>query len=402
MTGRTGIVREISWRDIFPWLILFRTNVVAMRAPLLFVACLGTLAAPLGWRVAESVWLGEGARQNEAFRRVVEDQRAWPARIALSPSPIQGVVARAERMARNPGEDGLGAAYRRLVGPFRLLFQGESLSVTQYLYLATGTLWSLVVWGFIGGAIARVAVVTLGLEQDLGIVNAIAFVWRRLGALTVAPILPLPAMLLFLLPCVLLGWLMRFDLGVLLGGLLWIFVILLGFILALLAIGLVFGWPFMPAVIVTEEGGDQYEAFHRSYSYVFSRPLHYVFYVLLAGVLALAGCLVIDSIADTTLRCAVSTVSAGTGVERWTQISDVSAGGDASGLLWAGGRLMGFVERCLGVVTTAFRYSIFFVSTATIYLLLRQQVDDAEFDEVYLEEEPLDEQQLEEEADEAS
>jgi hypothetical protein len=399
MTGQNGIVREISWRDIFPWLILFRTNFLAQRGSLLLLAAFGASVTPLGWRLAESVWLSEEVLQDSQFRSFVEEQRAWPTRFARSESPVAGGLKRAEQMVRHPLQEGLGAAWRRLVGPFRVVFQAGPLGVTQYLYLATGILWSLMVWGFVGGTIARVAVVEIGLEEDPGFVSALVFAWRRLKSLAFAPILPLPAMLLFAIPCVLVGWLMRFDLGVLLGGALWLIILLMGFAVAWLLVGLVLGWPFMPAVIVTEEGGDHFEAFHRCYSYVYNCPLHYIFFWLLAGVLALLGCWAIDTMADLTLHVVAAVMSLGAGPDRWRQIAEAAAGGEANGMLWAGSRLMGFFEQFLGLMTTAFRYTIFFVSTATIYLLLRQQVDDAELDEVYLEEDLYEEEDL---ADDAS
>ena len=52
----------------------------------------------------------------------------------------------------------------------------------------------------------------------------------------------------------------------------------------------------------------------------------------------------------------------------------------------AGGRLIGFVDHLTSIVTTGFRYSFFFCAAAAVYLLLRQQVDEAEFDELYQDE----------------
>jgi hypothetical protein len=47
---------------------------------------------------------------------------------------------------------------------------------------------------------------------------------------------------------------------------------------------------------------------------------------------------------------------------------------------------MGLVLAVLHAVVAAFRYSFFFVSASAIYLLLRQDVDEKEMDEVYLDE----------------
>ncbi len=123
MTGQNGIVREISWRDIFPWLILFRTNFLAQRGSLLLLAAFGASVTPLGWRLAESVWLSEEVLQDSQFRSFVEEQRAWPTRFARSESPVAGGLKRAEQMVRHPLQEGLGAAWRRLVGPSGVVSQ---------------------------------------------------------------------------------------------------------------------------------------------------------------------------------------------------------------------------------------------------------------------------------------
>lgn len=51
MADDRGVIREVAWRDIFPWLIIFRTFRLAKSMPLLFVATLGVVLAPAGWRV---------------------------------------------------------------------------------------------------------------------------------------------------------------------------------------------------------------------------------------------------------------------------------------------------------------------------------------------------------------
>jgi len=194
------------------------------------------------------------------------------------------------------------------------------------------------------------------------------------------------AIALLALPCVVLGWLMLLDFGVLVAGVLWILVIVVGLLIALLVIGLALGWPLMPVAIMAEEGGDQFEAFHRSYSYVFGRPLHYLFYVGLTLAVGALGCIAVDATADLTIRMSGWAVSWGTGEQRWIDVMSVAAGGDASGTLRAGGRLIGFVDHLTSIVATGFRYSFFFCGAAAVYLLLRQQVDEAEFDELYQDE----------------
>ena len=56
MTEEQGVVRRISWRDLFPWLILFRTFRIAIAPELLALATLAVLLAPLGWGLADFVF----------------------------------------------------------------------------------------------------------------------------------------------------------------------------------------------------------------------------------------------------------------------------------------------------------------------------------------------------------
>ena len=66
--------------------------------------------------------------------------------------------------------------------------------------------------------------------------------------------------------------------------------------MALLLLGLLFGWPLMWATI-SAEGTDSFDALSRSYAYVFQRPLHYLFYALVAGVIGWLGWLLVQNFA---------------------------------------------------------------------------------------------------------
>ena len=71
--------------------------------------------------------------------------------------------------------------------------------------------------------------------------------------------------------------LMRSDLGLLLAGLVWPLALVGGLLMGIFMLGLVFGWPLMWGAISTE-GTDSFDALSRSYSYVYQRPYHYLFY----------------------------------------------------------------------------------------------------------------------------
>ena len=71
---------------------------------------------------------------------------------------------------------------------------------------------------------------------------------------------------------------MRLNVLTLVAGLLWPLVLLAGFLLAIILLGLLAGWPLLwPAISV--ERGEAFDAASNCYAYVYQRPLHYVFYL---------------------------------------------------------------------------------------------------------------------------
>src|SRR5262245_60108165 len=51
-----GVIRRISWRDLFPWLRLLRTFRIAISPAVLGVGTLAVIVAPLGWGLADWVF----------------------------------------------------------------------------------------------------------------------------------------------------------------------------------------------------------------------------------------------------------------------------------------------------------------------------------------------------------
>lgn len=392
MRDDQGVLRGVSWRDACPWLVIFRTYRMSVRPSLLFLATLGTLLTPLGWRGAEFLFVDDVSRQDMAFTEFVASQRRFsPVR-----APVRDLAKRAAAgdAARLDSAEARGLAramvthsavpraYRDLVSPFTWLASHHSLRIKQYAYLVAGTVWSLLVWGLLGGAITRTALLELGRDESADWTQALRFAWGRLRSLVLAPWLPIGGIALVTIPCLLLGLAMRADLGVLVAGIFWILVAVAGFLIALLVVGLACGWPLMYSAVTGESGGDEFEALHRSYSYVYGRPLHYACYVLLAIVLGVVGSLVVDGFAQLSIWGGDWAVSWGTGSARWAEIDAVAAGDGSASTLRMGAALMGVVEFLVWQVAAAFRYSFFWCVAAAVYLVMRQHVDDTEFNEL--------------------
>ena len=63
----------------------------------------------------------------------------------------------------------------------------------------------------------------------------------------------------------------------------WLLALLGGFILAVLTLGLLFGWPIIWALAADKP--DSFDAIGRGYQFTFQRPLNYFFYAVVAAVL---------------------------------------------------------------------------------------------------------------------
>jgi hypothetical protein len=262
------------------------------------------------------------------------------------------------------------------------------LDPRQAAYYIFGLLWTLVVWAFFGGAITRMAAMKLGREERIGIGEAIRFARRKLGSYVASPLLPLVGVVLLGLPILVLGLLMRMDWGVLAAGILWIFALLGGLLITILLIGLLFGWPLMWGTISSEREGDAFEAFSRSYSYTFQRPLHYLFYAFLATTFGALGWLLVYHFSEAVIGLTQLAACMGAGVERWEELGRiVEEPSRASGVVFIGTRLLDLGAGIVRSVATGFGYGFFWCLVTAIYLLLRRDVDQTEFDEVFVEDE---------------
>jgi hypothetical protein len=410
MTNEHGMVRSIAWRDLCPWMILFRLYRLSVSVQLLLLAFLGAWAASAGWRVCGSLCLSEASRSQPVVARFVSAVSDWPdADYSVPSQPVVGQtaepVANAAPVA-NPAASPAEPADAQTGGPLARYWHGwlgrtpmyaimepirrwfdPTIRWDQFAFYFLGGLWSLLVWSFVGGAITRTAAVRLGRDERVGLRESLQFSGRKLASFLGAPLLPLAAIFALGVPLFVLGLLMRLNLGVALGGLLWLPVGLIGFSMALFAVGVMFGWPLMWSAISTE-GSDSFDAISRSYAYTYQRPLQYLVYFLLALGLGFLGWLIVGLFCQAIVQFALLAVGTGSGATRMLLLREALAGSGepSSVLLGFGVALIGFVNRCVLGIQLAFSYSFMWSAAAAVYLLLRQHADQTEMDDVYLDE----------------
>ena len=378
MTDERGVLRRIAWRDLFPWLVIFRSFRLAISPTLLLVATLAVFVSNVGWRIGGAVFL-------------TAEQRAQPAPTAPLAAHTPPAVSKYLPAEQSSAIDG----FFGLADPFYKLFRRE-LTIRHCAFYAFASLWSLAVWALAGGIITRRAVVEFGADETPGFLDTVKFAAKRYLWYLTAPLYPLVGILLLMLPIAALGliaWVTD-PLGVVLAGIVWIFVVLAGLVAAWLLAGLLFGWPLMWGTISAEREGDAFEAFSRSFSYVYGKPLHYLFYAIVAAMFGALAWAVVGHAANLIIEFGFWAFSWGAGADKARQVSDLaslsqipilfSGNEDPQRVLRAGAVLIALSTGLVRLVATGFTYSFFWCVAGAIYLLLRQDVDDKEFDDVYI------------------
>lgn len=152
--------------------------------------------------------------------------------------------------------------------------------VTRF-YFGMVVLCTLVVWSIFGGAITRIAVVQLARGEKIGVFEALRFTSRRFLSYAIAPLFVLGFCFVLTLIMVLLYLVGMIPyVGDFVTAVIYPLYFVLGLIMAVAFVGLV-GWPLMAATI-SAEGTDSWEAVSRSYSYVYQRPWHFIWYSLVS------------------------------------------------------------------------------------------------------------------------
>ena len=270
--------------------------------------------------------------------------------------------------------------------------------IREAAYYLFGSLWSLAIWALAGGFITRYAIQRLATEQVPDIAATGRFAVNRYFWYFLSPLYPLVGVVLLGIPIALLGIPIYASpgLGSILAGLFWIFVVVASLGAAWLLAGLLFGWPLMWPAISAERDGTPFEAFSRSFAYVYGRPLHYFFYVVVAALFG-ALCYAVVHLAAVLVTefgfWALSWGGSGKNVQEIRSLVEIVLVGQdppasADRTLVFGSSLFALVVGLIRTVELAYTFSFLWCVASAIYLLLRMDVDEKEMDEVFVEAEP--------------
>ena len=380
----------ILWRRQLPWLHIFRAFRIAVDPRKLLLAGLAMLFLSAGEWGIDRLPFAPPQENPAAMQWPWEQPVQWDGFSAIDGQPGSVLV----QMPRAFTET-WRAVLRPIDGfvePTRLLFHPR-LSWTLAAYAWTKLLWTLLVWSVFGGAITRMAALHFSRDERIGMLASLKFAAARLLSYFSAPLLPLAGIGFFWLLCMLGGLVGRIPLvGESILGALWILPLIFSLLMALILIGVAAGWPLMYATI-SAEGSDAFDGLSRTFSYVYDRPLHYLWYAVVAVTYGTVLVVFVSLLFSLTVYLAGWSVASGLGPKGMSDLYSAAPehlGGTSD---WRprsgyepeiGGILAGVWLNLAALVQAGFEYSYFWTATTIIYFLLRKSDDGTDPDEVYL------------------
>ena len=361
-----GTLHTIRWQEICPWLILVKALRVSLMLRVLVLAMVGVLLTLWG-DAAIDLMISDDSR---SF-----DEMAMPNVTNQFNEHLPNPEASANGRIMQPQFGEFLSGWQWMIEPFVLLVDSRLSLESAFSSLLHG-IGRIVVWGIFGGAIARIAAVYLTRGETINPFQALreaTTVW--LGT-TGAPMIVLCVAGVLGFPLVLLGSLFHLNILPVIVGMLWCLVLALGFMLAVVLIGLLIGWPLMWACLSIERS-DAFDGISRCYAYVYQRPLHLTFYVLVAMVLTMFGDAVLIAFATATTTLSEGFFLVGTNSSRLTELlsPDPSTLASQTISVW---------QWVFESLVAAYPLACLWPMAVGIYLLLRRQVDATEMDQISL------------------
>jgi len=430
MPDERVVVREVAWLEIFPWLILLRTFRIAAQPKLLVVAAAGALVTWLGFLAIGYVfsgtrddtlktqiellteppldWIPRAELKRlpkESTKPIAQDKSgsqtsgpdgapATSTALADLPITVQSSAAEAQQalMARSLGDIPMYRPWERLSRPYYALFKSD-LTITGFAFHFLCAVWVAVVWTLCGGVICRTAAMQLAAEEKISLGRALKHVQAKWLAYFLGPVGTLLTFVVVTLLIGAVGFILRAEVGLLIGALLWPIVLALGTLGTLLLAGIFFGWPLMWAAVGVEHS-DHYDALSRSFTYVLSRPLHFLFYLVVTAAIGTLGWLAAAAFAETVIYLSAWAACRGAHPELFGQIMSVVPHpwpgavwpevdlNDVDGPAWAGLQVIRFWSSLVHLLVVGFVFSYFWTAACGTYLLLRYHVDGNELDDI--------------------
>lgn len=420
-----------NWLDCCGFAHLFRSFRISITHTQLTLAFAGVLLTYVAGRALDGLWpagsrpvVSVSGRVSELDSFVssggsVRTARQWIDSLGgdgETGPPRRGAFALMLDQARSTSNDVVSAVMRADLSGVVGGVQAAVLTVVWLfamhpIYAVLFVLITLLIWAFFGGGCCRIAALRAARDDRIDIREALNFARGRLLQFMFGPLIPLVLLVgvgLFLFLGGLVGAIPA--IGEVLVAILFFLAMAGGIAAAMLIIGGVAGFHLtFPTVAV--EGSDAFDAFSRSFAYIYSRPWRTAFYL---GVSIAYGAICLFFV-KLLARIALWAVHLFVGISmNWGGAylaDDAAAAPGKLDALWHGPTLTTettfwgsfdgvelaglswfaqFLIKCwvyglVGLVA-AFVVSFFFSASTVMYLLLRRAEDATDIEDVFLEE----------------
>lgn len=394
MSDQPVIVKQVSWAELCPWTIIFRTLPIAASVTTLALAIVGVLAASFTWWLSENLFVHGELEQDAAMAEVVR----------MNTSPYRSVFIDSQTDQNSLSVlgarlSGPRAVFNQIKRPAAYIFTSKieptaaggsnvRLGAYGFWYFLFGTVCSIAVWSFIGLAIARVCLLRLTRNETIGIDDAFDFAFDHWLASFGGVGIPLVATFALCIPASIFGLLMTFDFGAAFVSLIWPVVLLIGAAISVLLLGLTYAWPLVVSSAACE-GQNSFDAMTRAYAYVFQRPLHCLGYAIVAMLFGGFCWLIVANLCGSVIDLSYWATSWGANVAsgenvRIEVIQGAVSDVETSSTLSFAQSTMAFWNGLIRTIAASFLYGLFWCMASAVYLLLRKDVDDTEMDEIYI------------------
>jgi len=401
------------WQRWLPWLRLLRGFRIAIDARRMLLAMLAIFLWSAGdWILSHQSF--SASKMPASTRPTASTPVAWPWDSSSltfdSHGPVTPTMAD-DLMLRNPTPVVIPSVLTPSVQPWRLtapmlrvLDPGLQLLTSPMVPPARMPLLLTLILGcmisaIFGGAISRMAAVDFARSEEISIRRALRFSLRNWAAFLGAPLIAMAgfgACWLFNFFAGLVAHIPIF--GALLVAIFWCLLILSGFLMALILLGVGLGWPLMIAAICTD-AGDAFDGLSRACSYLLNRPWYGLFLTCLSLGIGSLLLLFVEGMVEFTAKMTVIPYAASGMVAETTSLVAnenqpfpvlqewTNSSGDPYQSVSEGSAtrtLQLFWMRLLASVPAAFVFSYFWTMVTIIYFLLRKREDATPLNEVWV------------------
>ncbi len=387
MNQKPALITEpIPYKTLFPWLNLFRVFRLAVDFQKIILASAAILLFMLGNQVFNQ--LPFAPQQPVSNRSELVHQRIeFPPRNSdlFLHSPQQGLTPIPEQ---SPGVLNLVRGTTLLepmsyfTRPVLTLFE-TGASWSTLAYATTQLLWAIIIWAVFGGAITRIASIQFAQDDHIGMRAALKFSLTRILSLVSAPLLPFAGMGFFWILCLLIGLLGNIpSVGGVIVSLLWGLAFLFAFVMSLILLVTLAGWPLMMTTISVEDS-DGFDGLSRIFSYIFGRIWYFLWLVFVTLCYGAACLFLVELLMQLVSHLAFWGVSWGMGSEQAFELFNQGKTNLATSISRGWGAV-------LNITFSGFVISFFWSASTVIYFLLRKCDDGTPIDHVYYTEEEAD------------